>query len=372
MKIGVLKQVGAGEARAPLVPGAVKRLVDAGHGVRVRAGAGEGAFSPDETYIDAGAEVVASAEEVVREADAVLTIEPPDMAVVRGMRRGAVLIGMLAPSRNAELVAACREQGVTAFSLELLPRISRAQAMDVLSSQANIAGYKAVLLAADHAPKIYPMLITAAGTLSPAKVVVLGAGVAGLQAIATAKRLGASVEANDVRAATKEQVQSLGARFIDLPGVAQGDAATGGYATELTDEQKARQREVLAARMAGADAVISTAAIPGKPPPLLIPAEVVERMQPGSVIVDLGASAEHGRGNCELTRPGEVYQTPGGVTIIGKVNLPALVPAHASQAYANNMLAFLKELTGEGGSLVVNLEDELQKGCCVTQTSQSP
>ena len=369
MKIGVLKQMRPGETRAPLVPAVVKRLTEAGHAVRVESGTGAAAFSPDEAFREAGAEVVVSADEAVRDADAVVTIEPPGVEVVRAMQGDAVLIGMLAPARTVDpsLLAACHESGVTAFSLELLPRTSRAQAMDVLSSQANIAGYKAALLAADAAAKIYPMMITAAGTLSPAKVVVLGAGVAGLQAIATARRLGAQVEANDVRAATKEQVQSLGARFIDLPGVEQADAATGGYATELTDEQKAKQREVLAARMAGADAVIATAAVPGKPPPLLIPADVVERMQPGSVIVDLGASPEHGRGNCELTRPGEVYLTDGGITIIGTLNLPALVPAHASQAYAHNMLAFLKELTGEGGSLAVNPEDELQAGCCVTR-----
>lgn len=368
MRVGVPRPSETGETRAPLTPAVAKRLVAAGFEVVVQSGTGELSAAPDIEYEKSGARVTGDANEVWS-SDLVVTLRPPSHPQVDLMKPGAVLAGMLAPLQNLDLVKHLAHQRVTAIAAEFIPRISRAQSMDVLSSQANIAGYKAVLLAADHCPKMFPMMITAAGTLAPAKVVVLGVGVAGLQAIATAKRLGAVVEANDVRAATKEQVQSLGARFIELP-IAQDDKAAGGYAKELTDEQKKQQQELVGKHIAAADAVIATAAIFGKAPPVLITREIVARMQPGSVIVDLAADPAAGRGNCEATHPGQVYRTESGVTIVGTLNLPSLVPVHASQVYANNMHALLKEILEmpKGGvpSLRINLADEIQKGAVIT------
>jgi NAD(P) transhydrogenase subunit alpha len=253
--------------------------------------------------------------------------------------------------------------------MEFLPRISRSQSMDVLSSQANLSGYKAVILAAERCPKMFPMMITAAGTLKPAKVFIIGVGVAGLQAIATAKRLGAMVEAYDVRPATKEQVQSLGARFVELP-VAAADAETaGGYAREQTDEERQKQTELMAKHVIGADVVITTAAVFGKAPPMLIPADVVKQMSHGSMIVDLAADPKHGRGNCELTKPGEIVTTENGAIIIGQLNLPATVPVHASQVYANNINALLKEVVKDG-AIVIDLADDVQKGAVITHDGQ--
>lgn len=376
MRLGVPRQSESGETRAALVPAVVKRLVSMGLEVVVEAGLGLQAGAPDDAYAKAGARVVDSPDEPPLEvwgADIVVTIHPPNVRELDAMNPGAVLVGMLGPLQNKELVRLLADRKITAVAMELIPRISRAQSMDVLSSQANIGGYKAVILAAQHCPKMFPMMITAAGTLAPAKVVVLGVGVAGLQAIATAKRLGAVVEANDIRAATKEQVQSLGARFIELP-IAQDDQATGGYARELTDEQKKQQQELVARHIIAADAVIATAAIPGKAPPLLIPQSVVDQMQPGSVIVDIAASPDHGRGNCEATKPGEVITTANGVTIVGTTNLPALTPVHASQVYANNMHALLKEIIDapkDGQpSLKLDLTDEIQKGAVITHDGQ--
>lgn len=377
MRVGVPKETDGGETRAAIVPSVVKKLVASGFTVVVESGLGLLAGAPDDAYEQAGARVVSSPDEPsleVWESDVVLTVRPPINRQVDAMKPGAVLVGMLAPLQNETLVRQLAECRITAVAMEFVPRISRAQAMDVLSSQANLAGYKAVMLAAGHCPKVFPMMITAAGTLAPARVVVLGVGVAGLQAIATAKRLGAVVEANDIRAATKEQVQSLGARFIELPNVkGQDDKATGGYARELTDEEKTQQQALVAKHVTMADAVIATAAVFGKAPPVLIPTEVVERMQPSSVIVDVAADPAAGRGNCAATRPGEVYTTAHGVTIVGTLNLPALVPVHASQAYANNMHAMLKEIVqtpkdppGSPQALRIDLADEVQKGAVIT------
>lgn len=365
MKLGVPQQRTDGETRAPLTPQAVKKIVGLGAEVVVEAGLGRGAGMADAAYADAGATVVDDPNAIWSDSDIVVTLESPYPGNANRLKEGAVLMGMLAPLANGDLVATLRDRGVTSFSMEFLPRISRAQSMDVLSSQANLGGYKAVLMAADACPKMFPMMITAAGTLAPAKVFVIGAGVAGLQAIATAKRLGAVVEAFDVRAVTKEQVQSLGARFVELPGAAQDDKATGGYAKEQTEEERQQQAELMAKHVIGADIVIATAAVFGKAPPLLIPADVSERMSAGSVVVDMAASAEHGRGNCEATRPGDTYVTDEGVTLIGTLNFPALLPASASQVYANNMHAFLKEIVAEG-ELKLDLEDEVQKGAAIT------
>lgn len=375
MKIGVAKAAGAGETRVAMTPGVAKRLTKQGIEVVVEPGAGLGASSSDASYTDVGATIADGPGAVWGECDVVLSLDPPNPEGIKQMKQGAVLLGMLSPYQRHDVVHACKEAKVTAFAMEVLPRISRAQAADTLSSQANIGGYKAVLLAADRTPKVFPMMITAAGTLSPAKVFVLGAGVAGLQAIATAKRLGAVVEAFDVRAATKEQVESLGGRFVELPQEeAQDDKATGGYAKEQTEEQQKKQAELLAKHVTGADAVITTAAVPGKAPPMLIPQDVVDQMQPGSAVVDMAASPDHGRGNCEATRPGEVYTTDRGVTLVGTLNLPSLVPVHASQAFANNMNAFLKEILDapkEGEpSLKINLEDDMVKGACVTHDGE--
>ncbi|MEX1016738.1 MAG: Re/Si-specific NAD(P)(+) transhydrogenase subunit alpha [Phycisphaeraceae bacterium] len=373
MKIAIPNQTDDNETRVALVPQVVKRLVDAGVSVVVEADAGRRAAALDADYRQAGATVVASDGDapagIWAEADAVLTVRPPSVAQVSVMKAGAMLAGVLAPLVHADLVRTLAERGVTSFAMEFVPRISRAQSMDVLSSQANIGGYKAVVMAAERAPKMFPMMITAAGTIAPARVFILGAGVAGLQAIATAKRLGAVVEAFDVRPATKEQVQSLGGRFVELPLQTADAETTGGYAKEQSDEQRKQQAELMAKHVTGADAVIATAAVFGKAPPMLIPADVVKQMRPGSVIVDLAADPAHGRGNCESTRPGEQYTTDNDVTIVGTLNLPALVPVHASQVYANNMHAFLKELLKEG-ELTLNLDDEIQKGACITHAGE--
>jgi len=376
MKIGVAKAAGEGETRAAMVPGVAKRLSGRGLEVVVEAGAGAGASASDQAFRDVGAVVADQPLDVWGGCDVVLSLDPPHVEGIKQMKPGAVLLGMLAPYQRHDVVEACRAARVTAFAMEVLPRISRAQAADTLSSQANIGGYKAVLLAADHCPKVFPMMITAAGTLAPARVFVLGAGVAGLQAIATAKRLGAVVEAFDVRAATKEQVESLGGRFVELPAEEQpqDDRATGGYAKEQTEEQQKKQAELLAKHVIQADAVIATAAVPGKAPPMLIPRDVVDQMQSGGVVVDLAASPGHGRGNCEATKPGEVLTTDRGVTLVGTLNLPSLVPVHASQAFAHNMDAFLKAIldTPKDGepSLKVDFEDEMVQGACVTHDGE--
>lgn len=373
MKLAVPNQCNGEETRVALVPAVVKRLVEAGVEVVVESHAGHGAYVDDEAYRDAGATVVAGGREaeatIWAAADAVVTLAAPTAKQAMAMTGGALLVGMLAPLANLQLVKTLRDRKVTAISMEFVPRISRAQSMDALSSQANIGGYKAVVLAADRCPKMFPMMITAAGTLAPAKVFVIGAGVAGLQAIATAKRLGAVVEAYDVRPEVKEQVQSLGARFVELAMESHESEAEGGYAVEQTEADRRKQSAMMSRHVIGADVVITTAAVFGKGPPLLIRADSVAQMAAGSVIVDLAADPVHGRGNCEVTQPGQIYATDNGVTIIGTLNLPGLVPVHASQVYANNMHALLKELIRDG-ELTLDLEDEIQKGVVITHAGE--
>ena len=355
MVIGVLRETAAGETRSALVPEVAKKFAALGATVCAEHGVAEAARIPDSRF--EGVEFLGR-EEVVKRADALLTVNPPPLEVASGLREGAVLVGLLQPHRSDELVGLLRDRKITSFSMELVPRISRAQSMDALSSQAAAAGYRAVLIGATHLDKFLPMLTTAAGTIRPAKVLVIGAGVAGLQAIATAKRLGAVVEGYDVRAATREQVQSLGAKFVDTGISAEG---SGGYARELTEEEKAKQAGILADHVAAADIVITTAAIPGRTAPRIIDAETVGRMQPGSVIVDL--AAETG-GNCELTRAGEVVDA-GGVQVVGPVNLPAAVGRHASEMYAKNLLNFLSPAISEG-ALQINWDDEVFAGSALT------
>ncbi len=352
IRVAVPKETVPGERRVALIPDVVARMAKQGYRVRVERGAGEGAFIDDAAFEAAGAELVEGKEALYGEADLVLKVQPPSEDEVDLMAEGAIVIGFLQPHRYPERVRRLLEKKVNAFALELIPRITRAQAMDVLSSQATVAGYKAGLLAADLAPKFFPMLTYAAGTIRPALVLVLGAGVAGLQAIATAKRLGAVVEAYDVRRAAGEQVRSLGAKFLELDIDAE---AEGGYARELTPEEKEKEKQMVEDAVARADVVITTAQIPGRPAPRLISQAMVERMRPGSVIVDL--AAESG-GNCELTQAGEKV-VHHGVTIYGPVNLPSELPVHASEMYARNLYNFVSLLAKEGESLAPDWEDEI-------------
>ncbi|WP_432799846.1 Re/Si-specific NAD(P)(+) transhydrogenase subunit alpha [Poriferisphaera sp. WC338] len=369
MKVGIPIRVTSGETRVAMVPQIAKRLLKMDCEVVIQASAGLLSFYSDTDYEQAGVTVTDNEQAIWQESDVVLVVEPPTEAQARMMKRGAVLVGMLGPLANLDLMKTLRDQGITVFAMEFLPRISRAQSMDVLSSQANLGGYKAVLLAADASAKMFPMMITAAGTIKPAKVFVIGAGVAGLQAIATAKRLGATVEAYDVRAVTKEQVQSLGGRFVELPTAAQDDAATGGYAKEQTEDDRKQQTDLMAKHVIGADITITTAAVFGKAPPMLIPKDVVDQIAAGSVIIDMAASREYGRGNCECTQPGEVITTENGVKIFGYDNLPAMLSANASQVYANNMLAFSKEFLN-GGQIKIDLENEVIQGALITHNGE--
>jgi NAD(P) transhydrogenase subunit alpha len=346
-----------------LVPETVSRLRDAGFDVRVELGAGAAAGFPDEAYAEAGAELVHGAA-LTAGADVVVRVAQPSAEDVAALEAGTVLVGFLDPLTDPDGVARLREQGVVAFAMEAIPRITRAQSMDALSSQATVAGYKAVLLAADRVQKLFPMLMTAAGTIAPVRALVIGAGVAGLQAIATARRLGAVVSAFDVRPAVQEQVESLGASFLDL-GI-RAEETAGGYATELTPEQQAQQQAALEERIPDFDVVITTAAVPGRPAPKLIPASSVARMRQGSVIVDL--AAETG-GNCELTRPGEVVESHG-VTIDGTTNLPSLMAFHASQLYSRNVAALLQHLA-PNAELALDWEDEITAGACVTKPEEA-
>jgi NAD(P) transhydrogenase subunit alpha len=357
MKVGVPKETTPGEHRVALVPETVSKLSGQGFDILVESSAGEAASLQDGAYVDAGAQVVAS---VWGAAEAIAKVQKPDEDEAARLRDGDVLIAFLQPLTDAEGIERLSARGVVAFAMESIPRITRAQSMDALSSQATVSGYKAVLLAAERLPKFFPMLMTAAGTVPPAKTLVLGAGVAGLQAIATARRLGAVVSAFDVRPAVKEQVESLGAMFLDL-GV-RGEETEGGYATELTPEQQHQQQEALAARIPDFDVVITTALIPGRPAPKLIPARAARAMRPGSVIVDLAAEAG---GNCELTSPGEEI-VESGVSIVGLTNLPSTMPQHASQLYSRNVAALLQHLA-PNGELELDFEDEITAGACVTR-----
>jgi len=362
MRIGVPKETAAGEHRVALVPEVVSKLKAKGLDVLVQAGAGAGALLPDDAFTAAGAQMVPDAGEVWG-CDVVLTISPPDAAEIARLGSGSILIGFLAPLTSPGSTTALAAAGATAFAMESIPRISRAQSMDALSSQANIAGYKAALLGAEEMGRFYPMLMTAAGTIPPAKVLVLGVGVAGLQALATARRLGARTTGYDVRPEVAEQVESLGSMWLDLGLEASGE---GGYARELTEEERATQQQALTDAIKGFDVVITTALVPGRPAPRLVTAEAVEGMKPGSVIVDL--AGESG-GNCELTVPGETV-IRHDVKIISPLNLPAGMAEHASQLFARNVLALLELLVGEDGALHLDFDDEIVAGACIVRDGE--
>jgi NAD(P) transhydrogenase subunit alpha len=342
-----------------LVPDTAAKLIAAKLDVSVESGAGAGAFIPDDAYEKAGVKVVTGAETVLADADAVLKVQAPSVTEVGSLKTGSVLISFLQPATQGDIIKALAKRGVTAFSLELVPRISRAQSMDALSSQASAAGYKAVLMAAGQLGKFFPMMMTAAGTIAPARVLVMGAGVAGLQAIATARRLGAVVSAYDVRPAVKEEVHSLGATFIELE--LESQAGEGGYAREQSQEFLRKQRELIGEHVAKSDVVITTAAIPGRRAPLLVTADMVKGMRPGSVIVDL--AAETG-GNVELTQEGKDVDVDG-VTIIGTRNVPSTMPLATSQLYSRNVMNLLLHLVKDG-AIALDFQDEITKGSCVT------
>ena len=362
VRIAVAKESTPGEARVALVPESVSRLVRAGVEVAVQRGAGAAAHLSDQAYADAGALLVDEVGALYSGAAVVVKVQRPSVEEVAQLPEGAVLISLLPASSAPEVVAALKARGVTALALERVPRITRAQSMDVLSSQSTVAGYKAVLVGAELLDKFLPMLTTAAGSIPPAKVFVIGAGVAGLQAIATARRLGGVVSAFDIRAAAAEQVQSLGATFVASELISTESETAGGYAKEQAQDEQARTLKAIGDHLPGMDLVVSTAQIPGRAAPLLITAEMVRRMRPGSVIVDL--AAETG-GNCELTRAGETV-VEGGVRILGPVNLPATVPLHASQMFSRNVLTLLQHLVKEG-ELKLDVEDEIVGPMCVTQ-----
>jgi NAD(P) transhydrogenase subunit alpha len=353
--VGVLKETAASENRVAVTPEIAAKLRSLGVTVVVETAAGLAAQFTDKQYADVE---FADSAAVLARADVLLTVQPPTLAQVAALKPGAVVVGFMQAYARPELVAALQARGITSFAMELVPRISRAQSMDALSSQAAVAGYKAVLIAANSLEKFMPMLTTAAGTIRPAAVLVIGAGVAGLQAIATAKRLGAVVEAYDVRSATRDQVKSLGAKFVETGVSAEG---AGGYARELTDEEKAKQQEVLDARIAASDAVITTASVPGRAAPRIVSQAAVERMKPGSVIVDI--AAEQG-GNCAMTRAGETV-LHGGVRIVGPVNLPATLAFHASEMYARNLFNLLKPAIPKG-ELAIDWQDEVFAGAVLT------
>jgi NAD(P) transhydrogenase subunit alpha len=357
MRVGVARERAPGERRVALVPETVGKLAAAGFDVVVEPGAGEAASFPDDTYAAAGATLGPPWD-----AEAVVTVRKPDASQ---LREGQILIGFLDPLADRENVERLTEQGIVAFAMESIPRTTRAQSMDALSSQATVGGYKAALLAAEHLPRFFPMLMTAAGTVPPAKVLVIGAGVAGLQAIATARRLGAVVTGFDVRPVVREQIESLGAGWLDL-GVG-GAEAEGGYARELTPDEIAAQQRALEEKISDFDVVITTAAVPGRAAPTIIPASAVRAMRAGSVIIDL--AAETG-GNCELTRPGEIV-ADSGVTIVGTTNLASTMPYHASTLYSRNVQALLLHLA-PGGELNLDWSDEITAGACVTKKAEVP
>jgi len=360
MKIAIAKEIEVGERRVALIPDTVARLVKQGLEIWVEAGAGEAAFFTNEAYEAAGAKIISDTNTLWSEADVVLKVGVPKEHEIYQLREGSSLISFLNPLGKPEIVQHLANRKVAAFSLELIPRTSRAQSMDALSSQAGVAGYKAVLIAAAASPKFFPMLTTAAGTIRPAKVFVMGAGVAGLQAIATARRLGAVVEAFDIRPAVKEEVQSLGAKFVEVK-LDEDTVATGGYAKEISEVSKQRTQEVLTEHVKNSDVVITTAQVPGKKAPVLVTEDMVQQMKPGSVIVDL--AAEQG-GNCACTEPGKDV-VRNCVTIVGPINLPSSMPVHASQMYAKNISTVLQYLIKDG-ELQLNFEDDIIDSTCVT------
>ncbi len=355
--IGIPREIAAGERRTAIVPDIVKKFRSLGADVHVERGAGAGSFIRDEDF--GASSLAAGAPELYGRSSVVLKVQPPTMDEIRLMNRGTVLIGFLRPFQDAERVAALCERGITSFAVELIPRLSRAQSMDALSSQATVAGYQCALIAAVIAPKFFPMLTYAAGTLRPARVLVIGAGVAGLQAIATAHRLGAAVEAYDVRPETKEQVESLGARFVDT-GVAA--SAAGGYARELTADERAAQQEKLAKAISQADVLITTAAVPGRKSPLIVTEDMVARMKNGAVVVDMAADSG---GNVAGSRPGETV-AKGGVTIVGTVNLASRMPVQASEMYARNLYNFLSPFIRDG-VLSLDWNDEILSASLLTR-----
>jgi NAD(P) transhydrogenase subunit alpha len=362
MKAAVVKETAPGERRVALVPDAVAKLRPAGIEVLVERGAGEGAWLSDAAYADAGAAIL-DAEELIEAADVILTVTKPPAGTVSRLRAGQAVFGLLAPLTDPELAAALAARGVTAVSLDRIPRtLTRTQPMDALSSQANVAGYKAAVVAAAEFGRFFPMLITAAGTARPARVLVLGAGVAGLQAIGTARRLGAVVSGYDVRPASKTEVESLGATFIVLT-VGVSAAGEGGYARELTAEERQAQQDELLGHISRHDVIITTAQVPGRRPPLLVTEDAIKAMSAGSVIVDMGASTLGG--NVAGSRPGEIIVTGNGVTIIGADNLPATMPTAASNAYSRNISALLEYMTKDG-ALVIDTGDEIQAGVVIT------
>ena len=361
MKVGVPKETASGETRVALVPEIVRKLTAKDFAVAVETGAGEGSMLADALYEDAGATI----SDDVWTADVVVKVAAPSDEEIAKLGKDTVLIGFLGPLSNPKTTLALAAAGATSFAMEATPRISRAQSMDALSSQSNVAGYKSVLVATNHLGRFLPMMMTAAGTVPPAKVLVLGAGVAGLQAIATARRLGAQVTGYDVRAAVAEQVQSLGAQFLELEA-GKGAEGEGGYARELTDDEKQAQQQELADKIATFDVVITTALVPGRPAPRLVTAESVKKMKAGSVIVDL--AGETG-GNCELTEPGETV-VRHDVTIVSPLNLPAAMAEHSSSLYSRNVQSLLELLVGENGAIDLNFDDEIIAGACITRDGE--
>jgi proton-translocating NAD(P)+ transhydrogenase subunit alpha len=368
MRIGVPKETAPGERRVALVPESCKKLKQAGYEIAVEAGAGVSAGYPDDAYREVGVTLEADPAALLGAADVALKVGPPSTDLGRDevawLRSGAIYLGSLMPLRHPRTVRALAARGVTAFATDAIPRITRAQSMDTLSSMANIAGYKGVLLAAVELNKYFPMFMTAAGMVPPAKVFVIGAGVAGLQAIATAKRLGAHITATDVRPEVKEQIESVGGKYVGIE-LTESAAAGGGYAKELSEADNARQREILAAQVAQSDVVVTTALIGGVFAPRLITADMVRSMKPGAIIVDLGAD---GGGNCELSRPGETVVS-GGVTIMAPLNVPASMPLHASLLFSRNLTAFLQAFTKDG-AFQLDLNDDIQQGALITHAGE--
>lgn len=363
MRVAVPREIVPGERRVALVPKSVGQLTKAGHEVLVQASAGAAAAFPDAAYSAAGATVVASAEELYTQAEVVLKVRRPETGEVAQLASGAILVAFLEPARSLDTVKALADRKVSSFAMELMPRITRAQDMDALSAMSTVAGYHATLMAAVRLPRFFPLLMTAAGTITPARVLILGAGVAGLQAIATAKRLGAVVEAFDIRPAVRDQVESLGAQFVEVElGEAETETA-GGYAQQLSAEHEEREREVIARHVKEADIVITTALIPNKPAPLLVTRDMLLSMKPGSVVIDL--AAESG-GNCEGTVPGEEI-TIGGALVAGPLNVPGMMPTHASQLYSHNVMRFSLTLLKEGG---LDFEDQIVRDTCVTHEGE--
>ncbi len=365
MKVGIPRESATGEGRVALTPEGVKEIAALGVEVIVQAGAGSASLYSDDDYKSHGAEIVADAAQLFGQAELVAKVQPPAISELEQMKPGAVVVSMLSPGSNLEIVEALRKKKLSSFALDLMPRISRAQSMDVLSSMSTIAGYKASLLAAATLPKFFPMLMTAAGTLPPARVFVIGAGVAGLQAIATSRRLGAIVEAFDVRPAVKEQIESLGGKFIGMALLSEEAEDASGYAKEVSGDTHARELELIASRLPNIDAVITTALIPGKPAPILITDKMLETMRPGSVIVDLAAP---NGGNCEATVPGETVVSHG-VTVIGRTDLLASMATDASKMYSKNIAAFLVLILKEG-KMNFDMEDEIVKGTLVTHEGE--